>query len=107
MMLGNGIVETTTFNTRLQPTQIQAGTLSVVYNYGSSNNNGNLLQQTITWSGLSAINQYYQYDGFNRLKLASERPTNSSNLICPDAGSSWCQQYGYDAFANRSISAQS
>jgi hypothetical protein len=36
-----------------------------------------------------------------------EPPTNSSSPVCPDSGSSWCQQYIYDPFANRSIWGQS
>ena len=51
--MGNGVTETTTFNTRLQPTQIQANGLStalltVGYSYGSTSNNGNVQAQTIT-----------------------------------------------------------
>jgi len=63
--LGNGVTESTTFNRRFQPTQIQAGTvLTLGYSYGASNNNGNVVSQTITrpegtWT------QSYAYDGVN------------------------------------------
>lgn len=40
---------TTTFNTRFQPAQIQAGTLLTLgYSYGTSNNSGNVQSATMT-----------------------------------------------------------
>ncbi|MFI5176706.1 MAG: hypothetical protein ACHQKY_17740 [Terriglobia bacterium] len=40
MSLGNGLVESTAFNNRLQPTSIGLGTLvSFGYGYGTTNNN--------------------------------------------------------------------
>src|SRR6185503_17325823 len=55
MLLGNGKVEHTSFNSRLQPTLIGLGTsttdsstLKLDYTYGSTANNGNVQSQTIT-----------------------------------------------------------
>ncbi|MBZ5608453.1 MAG: hypothetical protein LAP38_09355, partial [Acidobacteriia bacterium] len=110
MTLGNNVVENSSYNNRLQPTSMSAGNLlSLAYDYGTAPNlnNGSVLSQTITWNGLSPITQYYQYDAVNRVKLASENPTNASNLVCPDAGSSWCQQFSNDAFGNRLIAQRS
>ncbi len=88
MTLGNSLVETTVFGPRLQPTSIAAGTLlSLVYNYGSTNNNGNVVSQAITAGSFSAT-QIYGYDGVNRLTSASE-------------GSNWTETYGYDPYGNR------
>ncbi len=73
MTLGNSLVETTGFNTRLQPTSIAAGSLLTLgYWYGTgASNNGNLISQTITADGRS-YTQSYSYDGFNRVAGASE-----------------------------------
>jgi YD repeat-containing protein len=55
MQLGNGHWESTTFNARLQPTQIALGNLTgatdllkLNYDYGTTANNGNVQSQTIT-----------------------------------------------------------
>ncbi|MCV4860576.1 hypothetical protein OFB63_31495, partial [Escherichia coli] len=55
MQLGNGLWESTQFNSRLQPTQIALGTvqngadkLKLEYGYGTTANNGNVLSQKIT-----------------------------------------------------------
>ena len=74
MRLGNGKWETTSFNSRLQPTQIGLGSsatnqglLKLNYDYGTTDNNGNVKSQTITVptvganQGFTAI-QTYTYD---------------------------------------------
>lgn len=78
MRLGNTLWETASFNPRLQPTQIALGTspndtskLKLVYDYGTSANNGNVLSQQIT-AGATTISQSYSYDALNRLATASE-----------------------------------
>jgi RHS repeat-associated protein len=76
---------------------------SIANGYGTTANNGNLLSQTIQPPGISAISQYFTYDNANRLLLASENPSSPSNPICPDSGSSWCEQFGYDIFGNRTV----
>ena len=88
MSLGNALTETTQFNNRLQPTSIGLGTLvSFGYGYGTTNNNGNLLSQSISIPGWG-VTQSYGYDALNRLTSASE-------------SASWSQSYGYDQYGNR------
>jgi RHS repeat-associated protein len=100
LRLGNQLWEHTTFNTRLQPVQIGLGTsatdsskLQLDYTYGTTNNNGNVLSQTITLPGLT-LTQSYTYDELNRLKSAQEQ-----------SGSSWKQTYLYDRYGNRTFDA--
>jgi len=100
MKLGNAKWEHTTYNTRLQPTQIGLGTtstdsslLKLDYAYGTTSNNGNLLSQTIT-IGATVISQSYGYDALNRLQSATET-------------SAWSQTYGYDRFGNRAVTSSS
>ncbi len=82
MRLGNGRWENTTFNSRLQPTQIGLGNgvdsrnlLKLEYEYGAtaSANNGNVTEQTITVPGVAhPFVQAYTYDELNRLKITAE-----------------------------------
>ncbi|MEN3325328.1 MAG: hypothetical protein V7638_135 [Acidobacteriota bacterium] len=110
MKLGNNLWERTTFNSRLQPTQIALGTsitdsskLKIDNAYGmlvggtldTTKNNGNLQSQLITVpgsSGLITFTQTYTYDELNRLKSAEEM--NGTTPI-------WKQTYLYDRFGNR------
>lgn len=85
MLLGNGRREQTQFNGRLQPTQITldsntagANLLTLTYGYGSANNNGNVLSQTIVAGtggpGALIMNQTYSgLTGFNRQKRTMVR----------------------------------
>jgi YD repeat-containing protein len=102
MQMGNGLVEQAGFNARLQPVQIKLGTVtspaSVVqldYGYGTTNNNGNLLSQTITApktaGGSLVLTQTYGYDSLNRLVSAGEN------------GTAWQQTYDCDRFGNRAV----
>jgi hypothetical protein len=97
MRLGNGLWESTQFNSRLQPVQIGLGTsvasqnlLKLNYDYGTNDNNGNVLSQTITVpsvgtnQGFTAV-QNYSYDSLNRLKSAVENITPSGG----SAGKPW------------------
>lgn len=106
MQLGNGRWESTTFNSRLQPTQVALGTLQngadklkLNYDYGTTNNNGDVLSQTITVpmagsaAGFTAA-QNYSYDSLNRLKSAQEI-INSSQ--------SWKQTFVFDRYGNRNF----
>jgi RHS repeat-associated protein len=105
MKLGNGLWETTNFNTRLQPTLMGLGTASGVTNLLSlgyeywpegappSLNNGDVFKQTITLPGAS-LTQRYSYDGVNRLATAQEASAQP-----------WSQTYGYDRFGNRVVTA--
>ena len=104
MQLGNGRWESTQFNSRLQPTLIALGAtngatdlLKLDYSYGTTNNNGNVLSQTITVPTVGSnagfvATQNYIYDSLNRLTQATE--TISGNQ-------SWKQTFGYDRFGNR------
>jgi hypothetical protein len=73
MKLGNGLWEHTDFNNRLQPSQIGLGnsstdssTMGLTSNYGTTNNNGNLLTVGYSGGGLS-YTQTFDYDELNRL----------------------------------------
>lgn len=94
--LGNGLVHSVTYNNRLQPGQITLGTsgspssvMSLVYDYGTTNNNGNMLGVNYTGGGLSYTQTFF-YDSLNRLTTAQE-----------NSGSSWSQTNGYDRYGNR------
>jgi hypothetical protein len=90
--------------------------LALGYDYGSTSgpnqislNNGNLLVHTInpTNAATPTFTQTYVYDALNRLKLAAENPANVSNPACPDANSSWCEQFNDDQFGNRLVANRS
>ncbi|MGB7070689.1 MAG: hypothetical protein WBD22_14445, partial [Pyrinomonadaceae bacterium] len=82
--LGNGKFENTQFNSRLQPVQIGLGSsastqnlLKLNYGYGTNDNNGNVLSQTITVPTVGAntgfvATQTYAYDSLNRIKQTTE-----------------------------------
>jgi len=96
MTLGNNVVQTEGFNTLLQPTQIQAGSLLTLgFGYTAGSNNGNPQSQTITRPGVSAT-QSYGYDNVNRLTSATQTGTTA-----------WSQTYGFDSFGNRWLSTYS
>ncbi len=92
---GNGIVETRTDNSRLQAANIQiGGLLALGYTYSPSQNNGNVLGQTIT-RGNETWNQSFGYaepsgGSMNRLTSASESGQGS-----------WSQNFCYDNQGNR------
>jgi YD repeat-containing protein len=83
MGLGNGLTETTAYNSRLQPTQVQAGSLLTIgYDYTSPQavcasqpnapaypNNGNVRRQTIARGASSWAQSYCYDDGLNRLTM--------------------------------------
>lgn len=87
MQLGNTKWENAVFNSRLQPTQLGLGTSSsdqslwkVNYDYGTTDNNGNVKSQTITVPTITAIVQNYTYDSLNRIKSAEKRVNSSINF---------------------------
>jgi RHS repeat-associated protein len=106
MRLGNGRWENTSFNSRLQPIQIGLGSsatsqnlLKLNFDYGGSDNNGNVKSQTITvpTSGANqgfVATQNYTYDSLNRLKSAVE---NINGNQTP----SWKQTFTFDRYGNR------
>ncbi|MDM7997908.1 MAG: RHS repeat-associated core domain-containing protein [Acidobacteriota bacterium] len=106
MTMGNGVVESRGYNSRLQLTRLQAGALLTLWNCFQSGddaacsslttvsaNNGNIQGQKIA-RGSQSWMQKYSYDGVNRLISAQE-----INV--------WQQTYGYDPFGNRWVAASS
>lgn len=118
--------ESTSFNSRLQTTQIGLGSASgladvlrLQFKYGNTQqfdneptNNGN-----ITWhqvrhvvpAGSICFTQGYGYDALNRLSAVAEATGNACSQptaprVC-DAGTAlaWCQRYDYDRFGNRAV----
>ncbi len=97
--LGNDAAGSRQFNSRLEPTSIAVGSaLSLGFYYcpnggaSCSTNNGNLMRQTIaSWPPTFSVIQNYTYDGVNRLSSATEGTLSRS--------------YGYDAWGNRWVSA--
>jgi RHS repeat-associated protein len=105
LLFGNGLTESTTFNTRFQPTQIKAGnllTLTLTYGSSPSTNNGNLASQTIAQSQ-GTWTQSYTYDGVNRLACANET-AGAALLTCGTGTPNWWLTFGYDNFGNRWLS---
>lgn len=114
--LGNGLWEHTTFNSRLQPTQIGLGTsatnssaLQLDYSYGllvnstldATKNNGNVQGQTITVPGMTQpYVQTYLYDDANRLSSAVE-----TNAQISATTPTWKQVYTYDRYGNRTLAS--
>jgi RHS repeat-associated protein len=102
MRLGNGRFESTVFNSRLQPTQIALGTsasntslLKLDYDYGNSDNNGNVKSQTITVPNMAnPLVQTYSYDSLNRLLSATETVNSVQK---------WKQAFTFDRYGNRRI----
>ncbi len=102
MRLGNGKFENTEFNSRLQPIQIGLGSatstqnvLKLNYEYGTTDNNGNVKSQTITVPGLAnPFVQSYSYDSLNRLQSATE--TNNGSQT-------WKQAFTFDRYGNRNF----
>jgi len=98
--LGNGLIHSIIYNSRMQPTYIELGTsgaltsaLELGYTYGTTSaNNGNVTAATIS-AGSQTINQDFTYDSLNRLTMAEE--TNGSHIV-------WQQNFGYDRYGNRS-----
>jgi RHS repeat-associated protein len=120
MVLGNGLTEHTTFNSRLQPTQTWLGrsatepaVLKLNYSYDElvnsvpdpTRNNGNLQSQRIVAPGLD-LTQSYSYDWLNRLKSARE--VNNA-IPCRDQSGAavdcWRQVFKYDRYGNRAFDA--
>jgi hypothetical protein len=110
LRLGNGKFENATFNSRLQPIQIGLGSsaasqnlLKLNFDYGTTDNNGNVKSQIITTPTVGNIagftaTQNYTYDSLNRIKQATEVVTGQ-----PTQG--WQQTFVYDRYGNRTFDA--
>jgi len=105
MKLGNGRWESTQFNSRLQPIMIGLGSgptsqnlLKLEYGYGTSDNNGNVISQTITVNRTGqtplVFEQAYTYDSLNRITSATEMTDQTQN---------WKQAYTFDRYGNRNF----
>jgi RHS repeat-associated protein len=107
LTLANGVVETTTYNNRMQPTCLAASAapafqVGLAYGSGESvcgastgaGNNGNVMKQRIT-RGSTVWNQIYTYDDVNRLQSVNEDAVSG--------GSSWGQTYDIDRWGNRAV----
>ena len=99
MTYGNGLVETSTYNNRLQPTQLRTynptnstDVLNLTYGFTDSagSNNGNVV--TFNSSATQIFMRTYTYDELNRLSTMSS-PADASGCY----GLSWA----YDAWGNR------
>jgi RHS repeat-associated protein len=98
--LGNGLIHQQTYNNRLQTTAIKLGTsgnptsvLNLTYDYGTTNNNGNV-QSHVNTIGTLAITEAFTYDPLNRLLSTTETSTG---------GTGWTENNHYDQYGNRSI----
>jgi RHS repeat-associated protein len=96
---GNGLIQATTYNTRLQVGEIKLGTsgnstsvLDLTYNRGTTANNGNIQSVSYSGGGLAYM-QSFGYDALNRLSSATET-TDQTN---------WSQTNAYDRYGNRTI----
>ena len=100
--LGNNLLQAINYNSRLQPTAITLGQswqpssiFSLSYNYGTTNNNGNLLAADYAGDNYSfSFSQSYSYDWLNRLAAAQEIANETI---------SWQQANNYDRYGNRSV----
>ena len=98
--LGNNLIHQQVYNSRLQTTAINLGTsgsptsvLNLTYDYGTTDNNGNLKSHANT-IGTLAITEAFTYDSLNRLLSAAETSTG---------GTGWTETNHYDQYGNRSI----
>jgi YD repeat-containing protein len=109
LTLGNNLIEQTCYNQRLQPVAIRLGAtatancanagadpLKLIYDYGTTSNNGNLLHQAVS-RGSQGWYQTYGYDGVNRLTSASEANSFNLNQVY------WTQNYSYSPSGNRAV----
>ena len=95
--LGNGLVETSDYNTRLQPMnqKIASSVLTPFFHSYSfydplGKNNGNVT--TITDNLAPGRTQTFTYDSLNRISTAQS--------AAPSGTDCWAQSFGYDAWAN-------
>ncbi|QQS33229.1 MAG: RHS repeat-associated core domain-containing protein [Acidobacteriota bacterium] len=106
LQLGNGQWQSNQYNSRMQMTAAYLGLtqntsnlLKLDLDYGTTQNNGNLLSQVITVptvgveSGFSAT-QNYTYDSLNRLKTANEVISSTET---------WKQTFVFDRYGNRNF----
>ena len=98
--LGNALLHQLVYNSRLQTNAVKLGTtgnptsvLNLTYDYGTTDNNGNLKSHVNTIGSL-AITDTFAYDSLNRPLSAAETST---------AGGGWTENNDYDRYGNRRI----
>ena len=103
LQIGSGKWESAQFNSRLQVTQLGLGNSAsdqslwkLNYDFGTTNNNGNVLSQTATVPSINPLTQTYTYDSLNRLKSAVETQNSSQTFK---------QTFTYDRYGNRQFDA--
>jgi RHS repeat-associated protein len=105
LTLGSGVIESASYNDRLQPCNLQAATgaftwLNRTNNFyptpgtnclpGSGGNNGNVM--SIADNLQANRTQTFTYDFLNRISTAQSAATSGADC--------WGQSFGYDAWAN-------
>ncbi len=113
MTLGNGAVESVSYNSRLQPTQIKLSVAGVErqrfdYQYGAVNISSGTVDATKNTGQVGRIEgfidgvrqwqQRFAYDSIGRLDVAAEHKGNDLSQI-------WKADYEYDRFGNRTQSS--
>lgn len=103
LQIGSGKWENANFNSRLQVTQLGLGTSStdtslwkLEYDFGTTDNNGNIKTQTTTVPTIDPLVQTFTYDSLDRLKTATETANSSQT---------WKQTFTYDRYGNRNFDA--
>jgi len=120
--LGSGLTEQRCYNNRLQTTLVRLRGAAAadcltqsafeaqdqwhLANGYFTGNNGNIERQTVSVPAMTPLLTVYRYDNVQRLTRVVERPTNATSPACPDSGSVWCLNYGYDSRGNRTITAR-
>lgn len=101
LKFGSGKWESAQFNNRLQVTQLGLGTSAtdtslwkLNYDFGTTDNNGNIKQQTTTVPSINPLVQTYTYDSLNRLKSATETQNSTQTFK---------QTFIYDRYGNRNF----
>jgi RHS repeat-associated protein len=77
-------LDTRTYNSMGQVTNIHSSSLNITYNYSATQNNGKITSQVDNLTGEQVT---YAYDSLNR-------------LVSAQAGSTWGQGFAYDPFGN-------
>ena len=100
MTMGNGVVESLTFDARLHAGTITAAKsnsqlLAITNGYAA---NGNVSTQTITLNSSPYYTQTFGYDSANRLTSAWEQNSGVGAYL-------WFQYYNYDQYGNRALSS--
>jgi RHS repeat-associated protein len=110
MTLGNGLVESDSWNSRLQMTSVGVGALLQLNIYPCdqgattcTKNNGNIWRETLWIGGQVQAAQEFRYDALNRLRVASEQPTPGFSPDCAASPGTWCQQMAVDPVGNATI----